>query len=740
MAKLLIVDDNEKNLNRLRAVLEKHGHAVASAIHGAAALELARQIPPDLIISDILMPVMDGYNLCREWRRDPILKAIPFIFYTATYVDARDEKLAVKLGADRFIAKPVSNEELILAVRTTINKIRPIDIQPEIPEDAVCLREYNAVLIRKLENIMARQRAIMDIAENILLVLSLDRKIMEFNPAAERLFSRTKASVMGEDYRCLLAPDSNKPAIEAVLPNVLMGEVVRGVEENFVAGDGRERTLLWNVSQLTDAGGQVTGIVAHGTDITARKRAEESLRERERIFKALYNQTDQFIGLLSPEGVILSANRPSCQFSGIQESDIIGLKFWDCPWWWHSEEEQSKVRLAIHKAAKGQCARFETTHRSATGELRTFDFSINPVRNAQGHVEMLIPQGRDITERKLGEIALRESEERFWQLQEASSEAIIIHEKGYILDTNKRTSEMSGYLYKELMGMDAFQLVAPEWRSRVKAKIANLNDESVDDQSFDIEAVRKDGKKIPVEIRAKTIPFHGRNVRVAVARDLTERRRVESAIKESEEKYRTLVSNIPGVIYRCACDLNWTMHYISDAVEQVTGYRASDFVHNRRRAFKSIIHPEDQLRVKEMTLSSVHDRSPYELEYRVVHADGHLRWIHEKGQGVFSVDGELVFLDGVMLDITELKQAQAERENLIADLQKALSEVKTLGGLLPICASCKKIRDDKGYWNQIEAYIRDHSEAEFSHSICPDCAKKYYPDLLPLLAANGQDP
>jgi len=79
---------------------------------------------------------------------------------------------------------------------------------------------------------------------------------------------------------------------------------------------------------------------------------------------------------------------------------------------------------------------------------------------------------------------------------------------------------------------------------------------------------------------------------------------------------------------------------------------------------------------------------------------------------------------------TERKRAEEEREKLILTLQKALSEVKALSGLLPICSSCKKIRDDKGYWNQIEAYIRDHSEANFSHSICPECAQKLYPELF----------
>jgi ABC-type multidrug transport system fused ATPase/permease subunit len=80
-------------------------------------------------------------------------------------------------------------------------------------------------------------------------------------------------------------------------------------------------------------------------------------------------------------------------------------------------------------------------------------------------------------------------------------------------------------------------------------------------------------------------------------------------------------------------------------------------------------------------------------------------------------------------EITERKLAEEEREKLINELKKALKDVKTLSGLLPICASCKKIRDDKGYWNQIESYIRQHSEADFSHSICPECAIKLYPDM-----------
>jgi hypothetical protein len=92
--------------------------------------------------------------------------------------------------------------------------------------------------------------------------------------------------------------------------------------------------------------------------------------------------------------------------------------------------------------------------------------------------------------------------------------------------------------------------------------------------------------------------------------------------------------------------------------------------------------------------------------------------------------GEIVGSVHVARDITERKRSEQEREKLIGELRKALKEVKTLSGMLPICSVCKKIRDDKGYWNQIEAYIRDRSDADFSHGICPECARKLYPDYF----------
>lgn len=93
---------------------------------------------------------------------------------------------------------------------------------------------------------------------------------------------------------------------------------------------------------------------------------------------------------------------------------------------------------------------------------------------------------------------------------------------------------------------------------------------------------------------------------------------------------------------------------------------------------------------------------------------------------IFNKENTIVGLTLILTDITSRKKLEAERNKLIDELQNSLAKVKILSGMLPVCSYCKKIRDDKGYWNQIEDYIKKHSEVDFSHSICPECAEKYY--------------
>jgi len=155
MKRILIVDDIVANIYLLESILKGYGFSVVSARNGSEALEKARNTPPDLIISDILMPVMDGFELCRQWKADPRLNTIPFVFYTATYTDPRDEQFAMSLGAERFIVKPQKPEILAQIVRELIDEAmgdKTFSVKRPLGDEMEILRQYNEVLFRKLES------------------------------------------------------------------------------------------------------------------------------------------------------------------------------------------------------------------------------------------------------------------------------------------------------------------------------------------------------------------------------------------------------------------------------------------------------------------------------------------------------------------------------------------------------------------------------------------------------------
>lgn len=155
---ILVVDDNEANRYQLQVLLGAHGYEVVSAVEGVEALAKARQQPPDLIISDILMPVMDGFALCRQWQNDKRLRLIPFIFYTATYTDMPDQEFALSLGAFRFLIKPEEPEVILRVISEALQQalqppaaLTPRPVATPMPDDVDYLKQYSGALVRKLE-------------------------------------------------------------------------------------------------------------------------------------------------------------------------------------------------------------------------------------------------------------------------------------------------------------------------------------------------------------------------------------------------------------------------------------------------------------------------------------------------------------------------------------------------------------------------------------------------------------
>jgi PAS domain S-box-containing protein len=156
-------------------------------------------------------------------------------------------------------------------------------------------------------------------------------------------------------------------------------------------------------------------------DITERKKTEEALRESEIKIRAIFDQTFQFIGLMNIDGVLIEANRTALEFSGIDSSSVLNKPFWQGPWWTHSPELQEKLRQSVEKAARGEFIRFEATHVAKDGMLHYVDFSLKPVKDETGKVIFLIPEGRDITERRKAEEELNIYREKMAQAERLAS-------------------------------------------------------------------------------------------------------------------------------------------------------------------------------------------------------------------------------------------------------------------------------------------------------------------------------
>jgi PAS domain S-box-containing protein len=238
--------------------------------------------------------------------------------------------------------------------------------------------------------------------------------------------------------------------------------------------------------------------------------------------------------------------------------------------------------------------------------------------------------------------------------------------QGHFLQLNPAWERTLGYSIDELTSRPYIDFVHPEDRERTLAEAAHLAT-GANTVAFRNRYRHKDGSYR--QLTWNCVTLLDQQLIYAVARDVTEHR-------AAEERFRTLVANIPGAVYRCACDCQWTMEYLSDAIESITGYPASDYIANRVRSFAAVIHPDDRAHVEQVVQQGVAAAQPYSIEYRLLHRDGSIRWVYEKGQGIFDDSGALLWLDGVIFDITMQKRAQQELAQRTIELARSNADLE----------------------------------------------------------------
>ena len=335
---------------------------------------------------------------------------------------------------------------------------------------------------------------------------------------------------------------------------------------------------------------------------------------------------------------------------------------------------------------------------------------------------------------------LRHSEERYRQLVETNPDAVFCHRAGMIIIANPAAVELFGASSsEELIGRDFYSMVHADDVERLKSRREHIVQTRLSVPLTRAKFIQIDGRVIDVEVAGSLVAMDRGPMVQTVARDITARRKAEEALADSERRLSDIIEFLPDPTW--VIDLDGRVVAWNKAVERMTGVKKKAILGKGGYAHAIPFYGEPRPTLIDLVLQR--DRQ-WETNYlSFEEEDGLLlvgesfhpkmgeegRFLSATAAKLYDAQGDVVGAVESLRDITAAKLAERDRERLIVDLQGALAEVRTLSGLLPICAKCKNIRDDRGYWNQIESYITKHSKAEFSHSICPDCAKVLYPDL-----------
>ncbi len=328
----------------------------------------------------------------------------------------------------------------------------------------------------------------------------------------------------------------------------------------------------------------------------------------------------------------------------------------------------------------------------------------------------------EIQEKYNTERTLRKSEEQYKELVEKANIGIIIDDvDGNIKYFNEQLCVITGYSASEMIMMNIKDIVyekdLPIVLEKHQKRIMGNNPY----ERYEFRLRTKNKKILFVEADVSVIMQQQIVIGTkAYIWDITKRKLTELALKESEERFRSIYNNATIGFYRLSNDGRLLMgnpkffemlkiserELLNKKIEEVLE------VDENRQNFLEIIKREKRI-------------NGYESEW--YRKDGALFFGRETAWTITDEKGDIQYIDVILEDVSLKKQVEAEREQLISLLQSAKSEIKVLSGLLPICASCKRIRNEDGNWSNIEQYIDEHSEAEFSHGICPDCARKLYP-------------
>ncbi|MFA4903680.1 MAG: PocR ligand-binding domain-containing protein [Desulfobaccales bacterium] len=393
-------------------------------------------------------------------------------------------------------------------------------------------------------------------------------------------------------------------------------------------------------------------------EIAERKKVGGALLKSRETLRALLDATPETVLLLDREGVILAINEVAARRLGKKIKDTVGVNVFDLL----PPEVAKKRREQLHKALRTkELVRFMDCHGG-----RCYENYFRPIPNEAGEIEELAILALDTTEHKRAEAELKLKE----KLLDGASDSIFLHDlDGRLIYINEAAYKSRGYEKEELLAGDIAQLTPQEFmveRARLVEELLQKGEIIFDSAHF-----RKDHSIMPVEIHARLMDLDDRRLILSVARDMTARRQGEAALRASEEKFRLLISNLPAVVFLGNAD--GAVNLFDDQVEQLTGYTQGEF-NSRSLKWVDLIHEEDISRAKEKFLLALKTDKSYVREYRIKTRDDKTLWIQERSHIVCNPEGRILYINGVLFDISERKRTE-ERIDDLNILLKTITEI-----------------------------------------------------------------
>ncbi len=405
---ILLADDNADMRNYLQRLLRAAGLRVEAVTDGEEALAAARRFKPDLVLSDVMMPKLDGFGLLAALRADVNLRDIPVLLLSARAgEEAKVEGLAA--GADDYLTKPFSARELLARIRANLD-------MAALRREAV---RIEAELRLEAETAQERVEAILTSINDGFLALDREWRFTYVNAAAQRMMGRVATDLIGRNYW-----DEYTANIGGVVEDNYRRAMTERVSVSFETYSAP--ALRWFDVRAYPA--RDGGLSVYFQDITERKHAEEALRRinetleiqvaqrtaelqaKEARVRTIFETSFTFQGLMALDGRLLEANATSLAGIGAKLEDVIDKPFWDTPWFTGTPGMPEMVRDAIPMVAAGDIIRQEIRVNLPVGGWRWFEFQMRPLRDEHGAITALVPEAVEVTARRKAEEALRQAQ------------------------------------------------------------------------------------------------------------------------------------------------------------------------------------------------------------------------------------------------------------------------------------------------------------------------------------------